>query len=508
KNRKEILTNREFPSCFSIELELCPELFGFRNYDLRISRIVGVTVILLTAICGYGFFNAQKKDTLSYKVAHAMGNNPLYLNPEIAVETNGPIVNFFNNMNIQVMDKPDRYSKATMAKLVARYTKISRDENKTRTGKKQKVVFILSESFSDPTKVPGIRLNHDPIPYTRNVIRNGVGGNMISDGYGGGTANMEYQALTGLSLGNFSATLPTPYTQLVVHQTKTFSINNLFSRSMAIHPYEGTLYSRKAVFKKMQFNEFNYLKHGYTKPYIKTIDKNPYVSDRAVYKNLINTLKSNKNSDFIQLSTMQNHMPYSNYYKNNRFKVTGNISAKEKAMIETYAQGINYTDSDNRYLLKQLKKMKQNITVVFYGDHLPSIYNHVNLEKYGVAMHETPYFIWSNHLSLRKTAYQSMIGTYSFANEMQQVTNTQTTPYYALLKEVTEKLPIIASKVSTTSADPNLPSGGMNLINRENGAFTSVSKLTTKQKQLLKDYQLVQYDFTAGKHYALSRMTR
>ncbi|MFC6179790.1 LTA synthase family protein [Lactiplantibacillus daowaiensis] len=396
-----------------------------------------------------------------------------------------------------------------MEKLAQKYIKDSHKINKNRTDSKQKVVFILSESFSDPTKVPGVKLNKNPIPYTSSLIKNGVGGNMISDGYGGGTANMEYQALTGLSLGNFSATLPTPYTQLVVRQSKTFSINNLFSSSMAIHPYAGTLYSRKQVFKKMRFNEFEYLNHKYPKGFVQKINKNPYVSDKSAYKSLIYALKNNKNSQFVQLSTMQNHMPFtSKYYKNNEYKATGNISSTEKSEIETYSKGISYTDEANKYLLKQLKKMKQNVTVVFYGDHLPSIYDNVNLEKNGVEMHKTPYFIWSNHKKLKKISYQKMVGTYSFASEMLQATNSKITPYYALIQEVSEKLPIIASKVSTTSSNPNLPSGGMNLVNSKTEKLMTISELSKKQKKLLHDYQLVQYDFTAGHHYALKALTQ
>ncbi|MFD1421707.1 LTA synthase family protein [Lactiplantibacillus songbeiensis] len=407
------------------------------------------------------------------------------------------------------MEKPDNYSRDTMNDLVKRYQSTSKKINMKRKRTKQKVVFILSESFSDPMQVPGVKLNRDPIPYTRNLIKNGVGGNMISDGYGGGTANMEYQALTGLSLGNFSATLPTPYTQLVVRQTKTFSVNNAFSSSLAMHPYAGTLYSREQVFKKMRFNEFEYLSHRYPKRYTSKIGTNPYVSDRSAYKSLLYALKHNSNSQFVQLSTMQNHMPFTKkYYKNNQFTATGKFSSEERSAIETYSKGINYTDKANQYLLQKLKKMKENVTVVFYGDHLPSIYDHVDLEKDGVQMHKTPYFIWSNHQKLNQPKYQKMVGTYSFASEMLQATDSKVTPYYALVQKVSERLPIIASKVSTTSSNPNLPSGGMNLINQTNEQLMTTSELTKQQKKLLHDYELVQYDFTAGHHYALNSLTK
>ena len=53
---------------------------------------------------------------------------------------------------------------------------------------------------------------------------------MISAGYGGGTANMEYMSLTGLDLSNFSPTLPTPYTQLVTHRKYNPNIAQSFQK--------------------------------------------------------------------------------------------------------------------------------------------------------------------------------------------------------------------------------------------------------------------------------------
>lgn len=480
-----------------------------RNIVFRMHWPVKVLLVVLTSGYIFGLNNLQREDSLFYVVGQAMGDDPKYYDQAEAVATNGPIVNFFNNTNVKIMNKPTEYSKKRMDEIVSKYRGVSKKMNSNRTSKKQTVIFVLSESFSDPTAVPGVTLSQDPIPYTRQLMKTTTSGSMISDGYGGGTANMEYQALTGLSLGNFSATLPTPYSQLVVHQSQTFSFNNLFKYSQAIHPYAGTLYDREKVFKKMKFNQFNYLEHGYSKQYEKKLGTNPYVSDKAAYSYLISQLKDNQQEQFIQLSTMQNHMPYTtDYYKNNQFKVSGKMSQTEKNEIRVYSKGINETDSANKYLIRQLKKLKQNVTVVFYGDHLPSIYAHVNLDKNGVVMHETPYFIWSNHTQTKKVSYQDRVGTYGFESEMLQATKAKVTPYTALIQKVNEQLPIVASKVSDTASDPNLPSGGMNLVEKNKDKLTTIGNLSNNQRKLLLDYQLVQYDFTAGKHYALDALTK
>ncbi|KJW11737.1 hypothetical protein VC81_12735 [Levilactobacillus spicheri] len=434
-----------------------------------------------------------------------MGNDPKYYDELEAVASNGPYLNFVNNLNVKIMEKPTGYSRKNILKIEKRYKQLSKNINMNRKVNNQSVVFILSESFSNPQNVPGVSLNKNPISYTKSLIKNSVGGNMISDGYGGGTANMEYEALTGLTLGNFSATLPTPYTQLVMHQKRSnvFTINNLFPESVAIHPYSGSLYDRDRVFKKMKFGQFHYLNHQYPQKYLGKIGSNPYVSDKSAYKYLIHELGKNNHTQFIQLSTMQNHMPFNkNYYSSDRFKPVGNFSKSESQEIGNYANGIKYTDMANKYLITRLKKMKKNVTLVFYGDHLPAIYTHVNMNKHGVKMHETPYFIWSNHSKLNKSiSYKALVGTYGFSSEVMQATGSKVSPYYAMLQRVNEKLPIIGSKIANTTADPNLPDGGMNLINTRTYKLMTTKGLNKVQKKLLKDYQMVQYDLTAGKHY-------
>lgn len=491
--------------CLLIIVIFLSSYYLLRKNKIQFKLGWSLGTVILTALVILSLININQNKSVFYKsgniIATVINDDPMYYDAKGAVTKNGPILNFINNLNVKVMDKPDGYSKQKILKIESKYKKISRKMNQTRNNTKQHVIFVLSESFSDPTQVPGIELNHDPIPYTRSLMKNNVGGNMISDGYGGGTANMEYQALTGLSLGNFSATLPTPYTQLVVHQKKVYSVNQYYQNNIAVHPYLGDLYDRNRVFKKMKFDNFNYLGHLYPKKYSHNLGTGPYISDMSAYKYVLSNLNDKNENQFIQLSTMQNHMPYDKkYYQNNQFKVSGNISNDEKNQIVNYAKGINYTDKANKYLIDHLKNMKSNVTVVFYGDHLPGIYSHVDMNKHGIKMHETPYFIWSNH-KLKKIPYSDTVGTYGFASEMMQATNTKVSPYYALIQKVNQSLPIIASKVSVTAADPNLPDGGMNLVDTKNKKFVEIKDLSKQQEEILSDYQNIQYDLTTGKGY-------
>jgi len=478
---------------------------SMRKTKLHFSWYARIATIALMLFSVYGIVNFHQINSPFYKIGSIVGNDPKYYNPLFGVSTNGPIINFANNVGTKIMDKPKGYSKRNVFSIINKYKQMSIEINKKRINKnsKQKVVFILSESFSDPLRVPDVKLNYDPIPFTRELIRTGVGGTMISSGYGGGTANMEYQALTGLTMGNFTPTLATPYTQLVVSEPRTYAVNNLFCSSQVIHPYTGIMYKRTEVFNKMKFNKFDYLKNGYPKKYSGKLGNNPYVSDMNAYRFLLKQLSSNNKSQFIQLSTMQNHLPFNkDYYDSNVFKAHGKFSDEEKEEIENYSQGINYTDNANRYLIDHLKKIKQNVTVVFYGDHLPAVYSHVNMARNVVKMHETPYFIWSNHLNLKKDNQNRIVGTYSFADRMMSATNTKISPYYALVQNVTTKLPIISAKISNSGYDSSYVGGGMNLIDSKTCKIVKLSSLSPGQKKILKEYKIIQYDLTSGKGYS------
>lgn len=83
---------------------------------------------------------------------------------------------------------------------------------------------------------------------------------MLSPGYGGGTANIEYQALTGLNLANFNDSLIVPYQQLVPNQNDPYSFNQIWMKkygknaSTAVHPFQQSMYLRNINYRKFGFS--------------------------------------------------------------------------------------------------------------------------------------------------------------------------------------------------------------------------------------------------------------
>ncbi|WP_191978666.1 LTA synthase family protein [Paucilactobacillus wasatchensis] len=415
---------------------------------------------------------------------------------------NGPIIQFIQSMDTTIMDKPSGYSKTNINKIMKQYNHEAIEINKDRKYKltNQTFMFVLSESFSNPNRVPNLKVSPNPIPYLLSLKNKYNSGLMLSTGYGGGTANMEWQSLTGLSISNLSATLATPYTQLVPQQKISPNFTNLFSQSLAIHPYNASLYNRINVFKKFGFDKFFYQGSKDKLSYQKKIDKNPYISDTSAYKQAIKTINDkHKGSQFIQLSTMQNHMPYTNYYSNNRFKIFGTAGSKtEKESIKTYSKGLNYTDNSLKMLISKLNKIKHPVTMVWYGDHLAALYDKDSMKKYGVKLHETDYFIYNNRTH-KTTEVNKYVSPYSFSALALESSDTKVTPYYALITKITDSLP--AMTIDPSQSQTNSINGS-NIFISQSGKKVKESSLTKKQKKLLHDYRLIQYDLTAGKQYS------
>lgn len=59
------------------------------------------------------------------------------------------------------------------------------------------------------------------------------------------------------------------------------------------------------------------------------IDKSLYVSDASAYKSALEKIKEHKQPRFVQIVTMQNHMPYRDWYANNEFEVSSKDGAAD-----------------------------------------------------------------------------------------------------------------------------------------------------------------------------------
>lgn len=483
---------------------------NIKNIAGTLTRIVaacGSVALVLSFVWGFG-----NEGYWSTNFARQLGDVPQIWNGLADSESNGPTVNFLRLAHTKAMDKPDGYSKKAMESIAEKYTKQAERINQTRTANMtdNTVIMVLSESFSDPTRVPGISFSEDPMPNIRQLKTQTTSGLMLSPGYGGGTANIEYQALTGLSMANYSSTLSSAYQQLVPSLKWTPALNQIWNvangkdASIALHAYNRNMYFRDIDYKKFGFSKFYALDGKPTLTDLHPIDASWYASDESFYTDILNRVSSSDRNMFYQVVTMQNHLPYMDFYTDNQFKdldTSQNLQSDEQQNVENYTKGLNYTDQATLDFLNQLNQINRPITVVFYGDHLPGIYSTAYSDPNNVlGLHETDYFIWSNNASQSANTkldddFSAYTSSNYFSAQLAAHLNAKISPYLAFLTVMHQTVSAMSvpSSAGGNSDDPVYLDSSGNRIETKN--------LSKKAKSMLRDYKFIQYDMSVGKNY-------
>jgi phosphoglycerol transferase MdoB-like AlkP superfamily enzyme len=404
---------------------------------------------------------------------------------------NGFVGGFLYNLDVPAMARPAGYSAAEMARIASTYTRAAEQINRTRDPHgldDVNVVMVLSESFSDPEALEGVHLDKDPIPFTRRLMGSSLSGAMLAQHVGGGTANMEFEALTGMSLSQFPPQMAVPY-QMLVPTRRTFPsvvqwLEQDGHRTVAVHPFTTEMYRRRDAYRSFGFDDFVYDRRMHEQ---RRLGHEGYISDASAFDEVQRTIDSENEPVFVNLVTMQNHMPYQGRY-DDPVHVTGPDGAS-LADIGQYVRGLTHSDDALRRLIGRLRASDEKTVVVFYGDHLPGAYPDSVFEANGPrVMRQTPFFVWSNFPGT--TGRRPTTSPIHFMDLVLERADAAVSPYYALLDELRHEVPAMEGGMIVGSSDHS--------IRR--------SQLSESAARLLHDYRLVQYDLSVGRRYAEGAM--
>jgi phosphoglycerol transferase MdoB-like AlkP superfamily enzyme len=405
--------------------------------------------------------------------------------------TNGFVAGFLYNVDNPVMAPPPHYGRAVMAELSDRYSDRAQVLNRGRDDNALNdvnVVLVLSESFTDPLRVSPLRFAEDPIPFVRQLSTSTTVGQALATNYGGGTANMEFAALTSQSLVQFTPQTNTPYQQ-VVPRFKTFpSAAWLFSsmghRTVAVHPYKSEIYMRDVVYPSLGFEVF------VSEDAFQTNSLNTrFTPDSDAFDEVLRQIETADDPAFINLVTMQNHVPYQDQH-DDPIRVLGTSHSQEENEAGNYARGLKLTDSAVRRFLGELSSSSEKTVVLFYGDHHPSVWSEATRQDVEPrVLREMPLFVWSNFGEDEPESLPTTSANY-FMNLVFDEVGAPLPPYYALLNDLYEEI---------AAAEPGFMVGPDNQLMEHDD-------LSARAKRLLRDYRLVQYDFSMGERYALDEM--
>ncbi len=258
------------------------------------------------------------------------------------------------------------------------------------------VIYLQLESFFDITDLNDVMVNEDPIPNFHRLFETCSSGFLSVPSVGAGTANTEFEILTGMNLDFFGCG-EYPYQTVLREQTcesLPYCYDSIGYTSHAIHNNSATFYNRNMVFSRLGFDTFTSMEYMYNLTYT----PENWAKDKVLTSNIIEAMKSTDTSDFIYTISVQGHgsYPTDQVLSNPHIKVTlSTDDASRQNQLTYYANQIYEMDLFVLDLIKQLTDFDEPCILVMYGDHLPSLGIEETEMNQG-NLFTTKYVLWSN----------------------------------------------------------------------------------------------------------------
>ena len=350
------------------------------------------------------------------------------------------------------ISQPNNYGKETIEQ-ISNNGKIT----EATTGRKEmpNIIFIQLESFFDPSEVEFFTTSEDPIPNFRKLMQNYSTGYFKVPSVGAGTANTEFEVLTGMNLRYFGPG-EYPYKTVLKYQTAesaATALENFGYGTHALHNNGGNFYSRADVFNNIGFDTYT------SKEFmnILQVTENGWAKDDILTQHILNAMDSTEQQDFVFGITVQGHgdYPEEKVLENPRITVSGIEDEGRTNAWEYYVNQLYETDQFIGELLQKLKERGEPTVLVLYGDHLPTM----GLEAKDLKsryLYNTNYVIWDN-IGLQK--------------------EDRNIPSYQIMADVFDRLDIHA------------------------GTIFNYHQTRRQTKHYLSDLELLQYDILYGEQY-------
>lgn len=431
---------------------------------LRILPFV-ITVVILLGICSY--ISSNKLNDIGITSVDK------WLDDQLKTERQGfYIYTYYNILSIKdiIPSEPEGYSEETMKDIKNSFENISDNDIVGET--KPDVIMLMMESVFDIENVPGIEFNEE----IETNIKKYKTLDMISPRFGGGTANVEFEALTGLS-SYFMPDNVVPYVTYwnnendyipsIAHQFK----NNGYE-TVAIHPNNEKFYNRNIVYDAMGFDNFISIEdmpNGILR------NKRSYVYDTEMLDIMTDEIEKNDAPKFMFALNIENHNPYDVKDANATVEITGDIPESDKNEAEIYSQTLKNDDQMIGDIIEYVNNTDRPTLLYIWGDHLPMLgvlsdtgYINTPENKY-----KTPVIMYSNYKKLE--ANTEVFTPNQFAPQVLKDSGIKYSSYFDFIYSLREKFPVIQREFSI---DEN--------------------------SEEMKIYEIMQYDLLFGEGYLLS----
>lgn len=370
---------------FGDALSIAPTIFGETLWHIMLAGVVIVVIVLLLNIkrilpairprpFWYSFFASGilllvfGRGVVKGEYTDINVCDKPYIDEITAERTNGiAVYNMFKIMHIpdMLIKSPAGYNEQTVMALSEEFEK----QGKKSDGVRPNVICILAESFIDLNSIEGLELDGDTIPYTRD---HGFV-TMISPRYGGYTAAVEYEVLTGMSLAFYPPSV-IPYTayyndesRVIPSVPQTFKDNGY--KTYAIHPNTANFYGRDKAYKMMGFEEYWAIEKFQGAEQV----KNHFVRDVEVGNKIIQTIEDNDDPVFTFGITMESHATSEKRFDTPLFGADGEMTEREREDVVQEAMAYHDTDEMIKQLCEYIDSCDEPTMLYVFGDHLPPL---------------------------------------------------------------------------------------------------------------------------------------
>lgn len=359
---------------------------------VNIKRNLAVCVLIIACAFG-GTFGLIKINVMS----------TFFGNLAYAYQDYGVPYCFINTWLNTGIHRPSNYSKKAVQAVFSDSEYTGKDKTmklnttKTTTTKDEpNILFLQLESFVDPELFKDVKLSKDPIPYYRYLRSKYSSGSLTVPACGAGTANTEFEVMTGLSVKFFG---PGEYPFKSVLKDKAAEsvardLKSLGYGTHAIHNHRAMFYNRNEVFKNLGYDSFTSLE------YMSDVQKTPkgWAKDNILTSQIMDAMKSTKSKDYIYTISVQGHgkYPTEKLIANPKIKVTSAPDEETKNKYEYYVNQVYEMDKFVKNLTHTLSNYNEKVVLVMYGDHIPAL--DMSESSYKARdLYQTQYVIWSNY---------------------------------------------------------------------------------------------------------------
>lgn len=410
-------------------------------------------------------------------------------------ENQGTTLCFLKRVQDFFPDAPAGYSPAAAQQLIgegdfASYANVD-------TNELPNIVIVMNESYAEISDFAGIdgegaRLNN----YYRLAEESILSGWAYASCFGAGTCNSEFEVLTGASMANMGRDVyPYVLYNLNHNENLVTYLESFGYESVAMHPAEAKNWRRDRVYDQLGFNEFLDVTDFADADILRW-----YTTDYETYDRTIELIESEDSPQFILDITIQNHGGYTSGLIPEEDAVSITASGTEYLAVSEYAACVQRSDEDLADFLNELEVLDEDVIVLFFGDHQPSLTDVPDEAVYGKAtddmsleelqeLYEVPYLIWANYDTGLGAGTKLNTSLNYLGMNLVQSAGLPLSPYLNYLEEAQQSMPAINLNGFMTADGTWHP---LTLV-EEGAVAANIDATVSEALNTIGDYAIVQY---------------